>query len=304
MERVTCAGLPDCLRLSNDRIEVVVPTTVGPRIMRCGFVGGPNLLGEYPHLGRNTTLGKWKPWGGHRLWAAPEQMPGSYAPDNAPIHWEVPDERTLHVRQQPDASGLEKALVIRLPPSGSNLTIEHEVCNRHYWPIEIAAWALTIVSPGATALLPQPAFRSHDEQLLPVRAMALWSFTNMTDPRWRFGKRFIAMTPDGTRGDPQKIGIRNELGWCACVWPGAVLIKQFAFDAAARYPDCGVNNEVYADGPYLEIETLGRLERLEPGECTRLVERWHVREGLPTAVIEDESRLYDACVHLLHDSSF
>jgi hypothetical protein len=303
MERVTCAGLPDCLRLSNDRIEVVVPTTIGPRIMSCRVPGGPNLLGEYPQLVTNTPLGEWKPWGGHRLWAAPEQMPGSYAPDNAPIQWELRTDRSLLVRQQPDASGLEKSLVIHLPPNGRSLTIEHEICNRHYWPIEIAAWALTIVSPGATALLPQPAFRSHDEQLLPVRAMALWSFTNMTDRRWRFGRRFITLTPDQARGEPQKIGIRNELGWCACVWPEAVLVKQFAFDAAARYPDCGVNNEIYVDGPYLEIETLGGPERLEPGERTRLVERWIVGERLSAAVIADESRLYDACVGLLHDSS-
>jgi hypothetical protein len=162
---------------------------------------------------------------------------------------------------------------------------------------------LTVVAPGATALLPQPAFRSHDEQLRPVRGMALWSFTNLTDRRWRFGKRFISLTPDSTRGDPQKIGVRNELGWCACVWPDAVLIKQFAFDATRRYPDCGVNNEVYADGPYLEVETLGHLERLEPGERTRLVERWLIGGGLPAAVIADESRLYDACVQLIRDSS-
>ena len=103
--------------------------------------------------------------------------------------------------------------------------------------------------------------------------------------------RFITLTPDQTQGEPQKLGIRNELGWCACVWPGAVLVKQFEFDAAARYPDCGVNNEVYPDGPYLEIETLGRLERLEPGERTTLVERWLVSEGLPAAVMGDESRL-------------
>ena len=303
MERVTSAGLPDCLRLSNDRIDVVVPTTVGPRIIRCGFLDGPNLLGEYPQLSTNTALGEWRPWGGHRLWAAPEHMPGSYAPDNTPIHWEFWNERTLHVRQQPDAAGVEKALTIDLPASGGNLTIEHEICNRHYWPVEIAAWALTVVSPGATALLPQPAFRSHDEQLLPVRAMALWSFTDMADRRWRFGNRFITMTPDHRRGEPQKIGIRNELGWCACLWPGALLLKQFTFDATARYPDCGVNNEVYADGPYLEIETLGSLERLEPGERTTLVERWVVSEGLPATVLGDESRLYEACVELLRDSS-
>jgi hypothetical protein len=303
MERVTCAGLPDCLRLSNDRIDVVVPTTVGPRIVRCGLLGGPNLMGEYPELATSTPLGEWKPWGGHRLWAAPEQMPGSYAPDNAPVEFEVRDARTVCVRQERDASGLEKALVIHLPVSGGRVTIEHEICNRHFWPIEIAPWALTVVSRGATALLPQPRFRSHDEQLRPVRGMALWSFTDMSDRRWRFGKRLITLTPDETRGEPQKIGVCNERGWCACVWPGILLIKQFAYDPAARYPDFGVNNEVYVDGPYLEIETLGPLERLEPGQCARLVERWLISEGIDSRILADESRLYDACVQLLGDSS-
>jgi hypothetical protein len=90
-------------------------------------VRGPNLLGEYPELGTITPLGEWKPWGGHRLWAAPEQMPGSYAPDSAPIQWELLDDLTLQVRQQPDASGLEKSLVIHLSADGGRLTIDNEI---------------------------------------------------------------------------------------------------------------------------------------------------------------------------------
>ena len=82
VDRVTCLNQPNCYRLSNGVVEVVVTTDVGPRIIRYGFVGEDNLLGEVPDDTVTTDLGVWKPWGGHRLWTAPEAMPRSYSPDN------------------------------------------------------------------------------------------------------------------------------------------------------------------------------------------------------------------------------
>ena len=186
MERVTCAGLPNCLRLSNDRIEVVVPTTIGPRIMRCGFLGGPNLLGEYPQLATNTPLGEWKPWGGHRLWAAPEQMPGSYvqtthrysgsfativrcscARTRCLRFGEITRDSSAAQRQQP----LDRT---RDPQSEllANRDRGWGVDRRLAWRDRVAA--------AAGISKPRRAVTAG-------RAMALWSFTNMTDRRWRFG---------------------------------------------------------------------------------------------------------------------
>ena len=48
------------------------------------------------------------------------------------------------------------------------------------------------------------------------------------------------------------------------MWPHAVLIKRFEFNRAAAYPDFGMNNEVYTDGPYLEVETLAHQKEAEP----------------------------------------
>jgi hypothetical protein len=70
--------------LSNGAAEVVVTTDVGPRIIRYARAGGENMLAELPDAVTRTALGDWKAWGGHRLWHAPEGMPRSYAPDNAP----------------------------------------------------------------------------------------------------------------------------------------------------------------------------------------------------------------------------
>jgi len=228
-------------------------------------------------------------------------MPGSYAPDNDPVECELVPAG-IALRKKADQTGIEKRITVRLASSGASLTIEHELWNRLAWPVEIAPWALTVMAPGGSAVLPQPVFQSHDDALRPVRAMALWPFTNLADPRWAIGRHLLALTPDRERRDPQKIGIRNERGWCACVWPHATFVKQFALTAAARYPDFDVNNEVYAEGEYLEIETLGRLVRLYPGEGTTLVEQWALFPGLEPSVRSDESCLSDALIGLIDAS--
>jgi hypothetical protein len=72
VERVTYFNQPNCIRLSNDAVEVIITTAIGPRVIRYGFIGGDNLLGEVPEASVKTALGEWKPWGGHRLWTAPK----------------------------------------------------------------------------------------------------------------------------------------------------------------------------------------------------------------------------------------
>jgi len=297
IERVTFLDLPDCIRIANDTIEIVAATVVGPRLLKCAFLGGPNLFGEYPALSTSTPRGAWKPYGGHRLWAAPELMPGSYAPDDRHVDW-VADDGIVRLHQPTDAAGLEKRMTVTLAPHGGHVTVTHELCNRTEWPIEIAVWALTIMRPGGVAVLPQPVFRSHDEALRPVRVMALWPFTDLSDDRWSVGRHLLTLTARPDRPNPQKIGIRNERGWSACVWSDAVFIKHATLIPAGLYPDGGVNNEVYAEGAFLELETLGPMSRLEPGESATHTEWWSLSASLDAAVMRDEQRLHDAIAAL------
>jgi hypothetical protein len=45
------------------------------------------------------------------------------------------------------------------------------------------------------------------------RAMTLWHYTDLSDPRWTFGRKFIRLRTDDTLDAPQKIGIANKQGW-------------------------------------------------------------------------------------------
>ena len=87
METIQYSDFQNCIRLANGEAEVVVTTDFGPRIIAYNFTGGENVLGLHPHAQVETALGVWKPYGGHRLWIAPENMPNSYTPDNEPVEY-------------------------------------------------------------------------------------------------------------------------------------------------------------------------------------------------------------------------
>jgi len=225
-------------------------------------------------------LGEWRPRGGHRLWVAPESLSGSYAPDDDPVGCETDEQLTATLTQAVDSAGIEKQLRVSLAPVGSRVTLTHTLINRTPWPIAVASWGITVVRPDAVAVIPQPPFRLHRDALLPARPIVQWSFTDLTDTRWQIGRRLIRLTPDPSQAEPQKIGVGNRHGWCAAVAPDAVYIKRFDWDRLSAYPDFGCNNEIFTAGAYLEVEALGPLRVVQPGESTGHTERWYLFSAL------------------------
>lgn len=277
MEKITYLDLPNCYRLSNGTVELVFTTDVGPRVVRYCFAGGENVLGECPAASVKTELGEWRPLGGHRLWAAPEASPRSYAPDNAPVEFE--SEGELSVRLTPPveaATGIQKELTVSLDEEGSGVRLHHRLTNRGPWEIEAAPWALTIMRGGGEAIIPQEPFGAHPEHLLPARRLVLWRYTDLSDPRFNFGRRFLRLRSDAGRAEPQKIGVENKRGWAAYHVSGSLFVKRFAYRAGAAYPDDGCNNEVFTAGSFIELESLAPLKRLAPGESAEHEERWHL----------------------------
>ena len=169
MEKVAYLNQPNCYRLSNGTVEVVVTTDIGPRIIRYAFSWQDNILGEFPDSKVTTELGEWKPWGGHRLWAAPEAMPRTYSPDGNTIDYKLEGENTIRLIQPVEPkTGLRKEITVTLDKEGSGVRVHHRITNKNLWAIELAPWALTIFRGGVT-ILPQEPYRSHDSYLLPAR---------------------------------------------------------------------------------------------------------------------------------------
>jgi len=286
LEKVNYLNQPNCYKLSNAETDVIVTTDTGPRILRYGFAGEENVLGECPELALQTAWGEWKPWGGHRLWAAPEALPRSYAPDNDAIEYHAQADNGIRLVQPTDLSGLQKEITVTLAREGTCVTVHHKITNKTLWPIEIAPWAITIMRGGGETILPQSPFRSHDEQLLPAQPIVRWSFTDLSDARYRIGERYLRLRTNENLPEPQKIGLMNTLGWCAYYLAGTLFVKRFDYREKARYTDFGCNNEAYTAGSYMEIETLGALQNLEPDEFVEHTERWYLFRGVEIGATE------------------
>jgi hypothetical protein len=298
IERVPYAGWQDCLRLTNGHLEVVVTTAVGPRILRFGAVGGQNLLHEVPgHRGLKGGS-EWRSLGGHRLWHAPEAKPRTYAPDNAPVNYELQPDRVLLTQAVEPSTGIQKILELRLDADRDGLQVAHRLTNLNPWPVELAPWAITMMAAGGVAVLPQEPFAPHPDFLegpeaargnasyLPARSLALWSYTRLNDPRWTFLDRHILLRQDPAIASPMKFGVSNRQGWCGYVRHGEMLLKQFPWVAGGRYPDEGCNNEIFTNAEMLELETLGPLVTLGPRETVEHCESWSYLSEIPMPLAE------------------
>jgi hypothetical protein len=281
IQTVKYQNLPNCLEISNGDAELIISTDVGPRILFYGFDGGENILGWHPEAEVNTALGKWKPYGGHRLWRAPENMPLSYAPDSEPVEFTKEGDLSVHLMPPLEsATHLQKEMTVTLAANGTEVTIDHTITNHSDAETEISAWALTIMRPGGEVIIPNEPFKPYSpETLLPIRSMALWSYTDFTDPRWRFEKDAIRLRVDENINTQQKIGLQNRQGWAGYRWGNRLFVKKFDFIEDAVYLDMNSNMEVYTDGGFVEIETLSPLKRLRPEEAVTHQERWELSEG-------------------------
>jgi hypothetical protein len=275
MQTVSFGGWPRCIRLANQHIELIATTDIGPRIIRFGFVDGPNLFKEFADVGK-TGGDVWRIYGGHRLWHAPEVKPRTYAPDNGPIEHQW-DGATLKLIQPAEtATGIQKEIEVTLDAQRNSVAVRHRLANKNPWPLELAPWALTVMQGPGRAILPQ---EPPSNELLPVRPVGLWGYTNMADPRWKWGAKFIQLGCDPAATTPQKVGLGNRQGWAAYYRDGQVFLKRFAFDPAAAYPDFGCNAECYTNGDMLEVESLGPLTKLAPNATVEHIERWYLCEA-------------------------
>ena len=294
IETVSYMGLDGCVKLSNGEVDVIATTAVGPRILFYGRSGSEaNVFGHHFHASKDTALGTWKPYGGHRLWVWPEVFPATYAPDNERIEYTSEGEFGVTLKQPVDKAGMEKQIRLTLSPQGTGVRLQQTVSSNNLWPIDIAPWAISIVR-GGTSIMPRVPFQSHDDYVPVTQPLALCAFTDLQDPRFTLGLKYILLRCDPKLAHSQKLGLRNKENWCAHLVDDLLFVKRFTHDERASYPDYEVNNEVYTEGPFQELELLGPHRVVAPGESLTLVEEWNLFTGLEVGSKPTDLALLDA----------
>jgi hypothetical protein len=289
IEKISYGGWPNCYRLSNGSVELIVTTDVGPRVIRFGFVGDENEFKEYKDQQGKTGGDEWRIYGGHRLWHAPEAMPRTYWPDNSPVEVIVDQHRIRVIQPVEKTTGIQKEIDLTLDAGSNQVTLIHCLRNKGLWPVELAPWMLTVMNVGGKVIIPQPPYKSHDAELLPLRSMAIWGYTNMRDPRYLWGTRYIVLSQDTLAKEPTKVGVGVTEGWAGYVRKNHLFLKRFNYVPGGKYPDFGSSVETFTNSEMIELETLGPLTSLQPGTQVEAREDWYLFKGL--APISDEDSI-------------
>lgn len=261
--------------LSNQYLRLDYLTGIGPRFVRLVPAGtGLNLLAETPDVCWDTPFGSYHVRGGHRLWAAPQDDVRTAIPDNDPPQVEeLPDG--IRLIQSPEApTGLSKTIEVRLHPLRAALTLTHTLTNLGVGPVELAPWAITQLPHGGMHVVSQRDPRQGMNRNRPNRMVTLWPYARWDDPRLQIGQDFLAVKAAPGVGE-FKLGTINLSGWAAYLWKDFVFCKRFS-PCSGPYPDGGSNTEIFVNDLFTELETLGPLVRLAPGETAMHVEEWEV----------------------------
>lgn len=280
LERFSYRGWNNAYKLSNGTVELVVTADVGPRIVFYGFCHGENLLHEVKEDAGKMGGSEFRLYGGHRLWVSPE-VERTYYPDNTAVAVSQQGNTTCFTAQREQSSpgtNLQKEIAIELAATGSQIQITHRIRNHDVLSTTLAPWSPTMMGPCGRAILPlSPRIAMDKDHYLPVGVFGIWSFTDFADPRWGLGTDYIQLrhsaNPQG-RFKEQMGGIYNSAGWGAYFRDGDLFVKRAAVINSARYPDFGCNFELFTNTEFLELETLGPLVELQPGEMVEHVERW------------------------------
>ncbi len=283
IEKTNYKGWPNSYLMTNGEVELIVTGDIGPRIIRYGFVGGQNLLKEYTDQIGKAGEKDWQIRGGHRLWVAPEIAPPSpltYALDNSPVAIQVKGGALEATPPFESEAGLQKQIVVTLAETGSGVELLHRITNEGTRPVELAPWALSVMAQGGTGITGLPPRGTHPEMLAPTNPLVIWAFTDLSDSRWRFTKKYIMLRQDPAAVSEQKIGSFHENTFGAYYLNGELFIKRAQADRTKTYPDMGASFETFTNGDMLELETLGPLTKLAPGESVEHVERWSLHKGI------------------------
>lgn len=281
IKQLNHAGWEHNLQIANEKVELIISLDVGPRILSYKTPRAENVLKNYPDQMGTCGETKWMIRGGHRFWIAPEDEILSYVPDNQPVEYDISEPNSVRlVNSGVDPWKIKKEMSVSLAENSSEVTIVHHATNEGAEPIEIATWGLSVMEPGGLEIIPLPPLGEHPQALLPNRLMVAWPYTDLSDPRWRFGERYITLRQTA-EGAPTKLGLAHKQKWVGYLTRDALFIKTFDYDEGAVYPDLGCNFETFSNPDMLEIESLSPLKKLASGESVSHTEHWHLFGEIP-----------------------
>ncbi len=271
-----------CIKLSNGIIEAIATTEIGPRIVYFGFVGEENIMNtakdEFEPV-TNELFDKhfykgavWNNYGGHRLWASPEKMPDTYYPDCKPVDVKLTEHGVVLTPDPHTENGQAMSIELIMKDNEPTMDVIHSIKNISDKIQDIAIWALSVCEKDGLLIVP---LNTNDTGLLHNRTISVWSYTDLSDDRIFFGKKYFTLKQNPKTDTAMKFGFDLNEGTAYYVVGNSVFKnKYYPNHPDGRYPDGGVSMETYSCGIFTELETLSEQKEMVPGEVATHKETW------------------------------
>lgn len=268
----------DCLEAAFGNFAMLFTLSVGPRIISLRYGKSENLFAELPDASLDyLNGGKFKLYGGHRLWVAPEDPALTYIPDDWPINAKTQPGCVELIQEVERKTGLRKIMRVQECGHKDAVIVDHLIRNEGETEKKIAPWAISQMKSGGTGILPLRATHG-DSPFLPDRSLVLWPYTDIYDKRIRVHKEYIFIDTLPKNERAVKVGASNLLNWAAYYNAPYLFIKYSAKADSSGALDLGAEAQCYCDHRCLELETLGLYQLVKPGETAAHREIWRVVE--------------------------
>ncbi|HWD39829.1 MAG TPA: DUF4380 domain-containing protein [Fimbriimonas sp.] len=270
-------GWKDCWRISNGSVELVVVPQIG-RIMRFGYVSGPNMLWENPDQQGKAAPDSgtdWINYGGDKLWPAP-QKDWNWPPDSVLDRGELSVRATgagLIAHGKP-SSGLVFEREIKMDAESGVVTILDRLTNVSKQAADKSVWEICQTDNPDSVVL--PISKTDDAPNGWIALAEARGIERLISPVGDDGEA-VRIQRDSKEG--RKIGSQSHAGHVTVFKGDTTFNMSTDVEEGLPYPDGGCPEEVYLSpdpAAYVELELLGPIRHLTPGQSTSIEVRWEL----------------------------
>jgi len=290
VERRPYAGWADAIWMENGAAWVVIVPSIG-RVMQFGFAGRPGVFWENPKLlGKPMPADPWTAavgsFGGDKTWPAPQSAwnwPPPDVFDQVALEARVEGNSVLLTSPVSERFGIVTERRIRLAPNTADLTIETTYRKVAGDPVEVGVWVITQLK---------------DPERVFFRASRDPKFEGGWSRQWKAPPELVRVEEGlvSMRREPKgsyKIGNDSK----EILWVGSKEVLRIAVEAGdvGTPADEGCRVELYTNGgeaDYVELETLGRLSRMQVGDVQRATNRYLLGHRTSPSGALGEARLW------------
>jgi hypothetical protein len=170
-------------------------------------------------------------------------------------------------------TGLLRTIIVCFNENREGISLKHILENHAETTIQISAWSLTMLPPGGRIIMPLRIPLNTANNILPDRSLVFWPYSQLEAGIFTLTGKTAVLEPS-TDHKPFKFG--GLANWLAYERNGLVFVKIFSVQEKPPYPDRGCSAEVYANGDFVELESLSPLIQLEPGQSIEHIENWQL----------------------------